>query len=145
MNKISGFRGEYFLYSNFYLRNVIYAGIRFLCNESAFQAMKCEDYEQREKFSNLDPSHAKRKGGRHGDIRLRSDWEQVKDQIMYEIVKEKFLQNKDLKKKLEETGDAYLEEENNWGDDYWGTVNGKGKNKLGKILMRVREELSNVN
>ena len=40
-----------------------------------------------------------------------------------------------------ETGDEYLEEGNTWGDRIWGTVNGKGQNNLGKILMRVREEL----
>lgn len=30
-------------------------------------------------------------------------------------------------------------EENNWGDKFWGTVNGVGENHLGKILMRIRD------
>ena len=38
-------------------------------------------------------------------------------------------------------GEEYLEEGNTWHDTYWGVCNGKGKNKLGKILMQVREEL----
>lgn len=86
----------------------------------------------------LDPSSAKRKG-RH--VQLRHDWEKVKFDIMYEICKAKFSQNAELKDKLLATGDEYLEEGNTWGDRIWGTVNGKGQNNLGKILMRVREEL----
>ena len=83
---------------------------------------------------------AKRKG-RH--VQLRHDWEQIKFTVMYEIVKAKFTKNEDLKIKLLATKDEYLEEGNTWGDKIWGTVNGKGQNNLGKILMRVREELKN--
>lgn len=63
---------------------------------------------------------------------------------MYEIVKAKFTQNEDLKQRLLETGDMYLEEGNTWGDRTWGTINGKGQNRLGKILMKVREELKHL-
>lgn len=62
---------------------------------------------------------------------------------MYEICKAKFTQNGDLKEKLLATGNDILEEGNTWGDRVWGTVNGVGENRLGKILMRVREELRN--
>lgn len=62
---------------------------------------------------------------------------------MYEICKAKFTQNEDLKAKLLATGNDILEEGNTWGDRVWGTVNGVGENRLGKILMRVREELRN--
>lgn len=62
---------------------------------------------------------------------------------MYEICMAKFTQNEDLKEKLLATGNDILEEGNTWGDKVWGTVNGVGENKLGKILMKVREELRN--
>ena len=44
------------------------------------------------------------------------------------------------------TGDAELIEGNTWHDNYWGVCscskcNGRGKNRLGKLLMKVREEL----
>ena len=61
---------------------------------------------------------------------------------MYEIVLAKFTQNPDLKEKLLATGDESLEEGNTWGDTIWGTVDGVGENRLGKILMRVRDELN---
>lgn len=72
---------------------------------------------------------------------MRRDWEDIKYDAMYNCVKAKFEQNPDLAEKLIATGDAYLEEGNTWGDRIWGTVNGIGQNHLGKILMRVRQEL----
>lgn len=62
---------------------------------------------------------------------------------MYEICKAKFSQNTELKKRLLSTGNENLEEGNTWGDKIWGTVHGIGENRLGKILMRIREELRN--
>lgn len=140
IQKINEFRGKYFFLSNFYEIPVTYDGITYLNNEAAFQAMKTKDLEQRKKFATLDPSSAKRKGRR--GIILRNDWEDVKEQYMYEICLAKFTQNEDLKIKLLETAPAILEEGNTWGDKEWGTVGGVGKNKLGKILMRIRDELS---
>ena len=137
---INEFRGKYYFLSNFYSAPVEYEGIVYQNNEAAFQSAKVTDIDVRVKFANLDPSSAKRKG-RH--VQLRHGWDIIKFDIMYEIVKDKFSQNKDLKQKLIATGDEYLEEGNTWGDRIWGTVNGKGQNNLGKILMRVREEIKN--
>ena len=77
-------------------------------------------------------------------IQLRSDWEQVKEDVMYEVCRAKFMQNPDLKARLLSTGTVQLVEGNNWNDREWGVCNGEGKNKLGKILMRIREELRNA-
>lgn len=135
---INEFRGKYYFLSNFYIAPVIWEDVRYTNNESAFQSAKLTSRIERQDFSELDPGAAKRKGRR---VKLRHDWEQIKDQIMYEVCFAKFSQNEDLKMKLLATGDQYLEEGNTWGDKIWGTVNGKGQNNLGKILMRVREEL----
>lgn len=61
--------------------------------------------------------------------------------IMYEICKAKFRQNPDLAERLISTSDFELIEGNNWGDHIWGVCDGYGENRLGKILMRIREEL----
>lgn len=136
--KIDSFRGKYFFLSNFYLTEVDFDGFTFQNNEAAFQAMKTLDRGKRAEFTRLDPSSAKRKGRQ---VRLRKDWEEVKDQLMYEICLSKFNQNEDLKRKLLQTKGIELIEGNDWGDTYWGVCRGRGQNKLGKILMRVREEL----
>ena len=91
-------------------------------------------------FISLAPSNAKRRG-RH--VQLRKDWESVKNGIMEEIVRAKFIQNLELKAQLLSTGDAILIEGNTWNDRYWGVDvrSGVGKNHLGKILMKIRSEL----
>lgn len=138
IKEIKGFRGQYSFLSNFSSYKVTYKGITYNNNESAFQAQKTEDDNVKKEFVNLPPVKAKSKGRR---VKLRSDWEKVKDNIMYEIVLAKFQQNEDIKQILLATGDAYLEETNTWKDKYWGVCNGEGKNMLGKILMCVRQEL----
>ena len=52
----------------------------------------------------------------------------------------KFEQNKDLMKKLLDTGTEDLVEGNNWRDTFWGQCPvGFGKNNLGKLLMEIRD------
>jgi len=133
---INAFRNEYFFLSNFYEAPITYCGITYKNNEAAFQAQKCESRDEQMRFADLSPSDAKRLGRR---VELREDWEDIKISIMREIVSAKFDQNPDLAKKLIETDDEYLEEGNNWGDRIWGTVDGKGANNLGRILMEERE------
>jgi len=135
---INNFKGKYYFLSNFYSAQFMYEGLLYKNNESAFQSAKVKDLERRKQFCELDPSVAKRKGR---NVLLRQDWENVKDEIMYQCVKDKFTRNLDLKQKLLDTDDEELIESNTWNDTYWGICKGRGKNMLGKILMRVREEL----
>ena len=133
---INAFRNEYFFLSNFYEVLVEYNGIKYNNSEAAFQAQKCRTEEERERFAGLNPSEAKKLGR---EVSLRSDWENIKITVMRDIVRAKFDQNPDLAGQLIATGDEYLEEGNTWGDRIWGTVNGKGANNLGIILMEERE------
>jgi ribA/ribD-fused uncharacterized protein len=138
---IDKFEGKYSFLSNYYNSPVTYNGFTFQSSEAAFQAQKSLKPGEQRKFTRLAPNKAKTKGKL---IVLREDWEEVKDRIMYEIVKAKFSQNVALKEKLLETEDEELIEGNTWGDTYWGVYNRRGKNKLGKILMKVREEFRNA-
>lgn len=140
-NVINRFDGKYFFLSNFYQCPVTYDGIAYGSSEAAFQAQKTLDIEKRKYFATLDPSQSKRAGRRIVD--LRSDWEDVKDRVMYEIVMAKFLQNPSLADKLLATNGMTLVEGNSWNDRYWGmdydcTV---GRNQLGKTLMLVRDNI----
>ena len=63
---------------------------------------------------------------------------------MYKLLQQKFSKNSILGKKLEATGQQDLVENNTWNDTFWGVCNGKGQNNLGKLLMQVRKELSNI-
>jgi predicted NAD-dependent protein-ADP-ribosyltransferase YbiA (DUF1768 family) len=72
------------------------------------------------------------------DVKIRSDWEDVKDNVMRFAVMKKFTQNAALRDKLLLTGDATLVEHSK--DAYWGDGldRAEGLNMLGKILMEVR-------
>lgn len=135
-NAITKFRGDNLFLSNFYVAPVVYQGVRFENNEAAFQSAKCPSRMM--DFCGLNPSEAKKLGRR---VVLRVDWEEVKLGVMYQVCKAKFTQNPDLAQKLIDTGDAELVEGNTWGDRIWGVCDGVGENNLGKILMRIREEL----
>lgn len=134
---INEFKGEYAFLNNFYLCSVEYKGVVYSNNEAAFQAQKTLDEKLKKQFENLGPVEARNLGK---SIKLRKDWEEIKDQTMYEICAAKFEQNPNLMDLLVLTGKRPLEEGNHWNDRYWGTVNGVGQNKLGKILMDIREK-----
>lgn len=144
MVKIAEFKDEYAFLSNFYEREMTYKGRVFQSSEAAYHAEKCAIESDKDKFIGIGPDASKKLGRK---ITLRPDWEEVKEHIMFDIVREKFLQNKDLAEKLLATDNAYLMEGNYWRDKFWGVcpetgIPGiDGLNVLGQILMRVRAEL----
>jgi len=82
---------------------------------------------------------------------LRPDWESVREAVMLALVRDKFARNRELEELLLATGNGEIEEGNDWGDVYWGVAlhddpergikAGSGRNRLGQILMQVRDEL----
>lgn len=134
--RIDSFRNEYYFLSNLYPCDITYKGITYKNNEAAFQAQK--DLTRSCEFSNLEPRKAKCLGRK---VNLRKDWEQVKVEIMKELLRCKFDQNPSLKEKLLETGNKYLAEGNTWGDKFWGVnKKGVGQNNLGILLMKLRRD-----
>ena len=140
-NSITDFHEEPYRYlSNFYEARVEYGGLAYGSNEAAFQAQKCMTEEEKLPFTEYGPGKSKGAGRR---VPLRPDWNDVKDGIMEEIVRAKFTQHPELAARLLSTGDRVLVEGNRWGDTYWGVDSrtGQGENHLGRILMKIREEL----
>ncbi|KAG2357869.1 hypothetical protein BDR07DRAFT_1419141 [Suillus spraguei] len=74
---------------------------------------------------------------------VRSDWLQVRIEMMDLVLWHKFSQNRNLKEELLSTGDAELVEDSD-KDSFWGIgVDHKGQNQLGKALVRLRNRLRN--
>lgn len=149
--QIKGFFGEYKWLSNFGEGACYYQELLFPTVEHAYQFAKmrvpkydwCPEYDvwwdMAHHIKKISPSEVK-KWGRTVD--LRYDWEQVKYRIMLSCVFSKFFLNGELRQKLLDTGDKYLEELNHWNDQYWGVSHknpSEGQNKLGIILMKVRD------
>lgn len=141
MNVINDFHGDHPYLSNFHPARIEWEGLTYPNAEAAFQAAKVLTAEERLPFTTAPAGKAKRMGRR---VKLRPDWEQVKTSVMEEVVRAKFTQNPDLAALLLSTGDAELIEGNTWGDTCWGVDlrTGRGENRLGRILMKVRAELA---
>ncbi len=133
--EILGFFGEYRFLSNFHQCPVYFEGALYPSTENAFMAAKTLDINERIQFQNIEPKEAKTLGRQ---IKLRSDWESVKYDVMATVIFDKFYRNKTIRQKLIDTGEAYLEETNHWNDRIWGVCEGEGQNHLGKILMNIR-------
>lgn len=134
-------REEYGEFSNFSYHGIEMEGRWYPTVEHYFQAMKFPDHDHAEKIrSAANPKLAKQLG-RTRDVPLRSDWEDVKLDIMRAGVRRKFTTHSKLRTLLIETGEEKLIEAAP-ADYFWGCgKSGSGQNWLGKILMEVREEL----
>jgi ribA/ribD-fused uncharacterized protein len=71
----------------------------------------------------------------------RPDWDEIKDDIMRQILRAKVQQHEYVARKLLATGDRMLIE-NSWRDDYWGWGPRRdGMNRLGILWMEIRAQL----
>jgi ribA/ribD-fused uncharacterized protein len=145
-NIIGPFVGEYDYLSNFFPVAVVYKGKVYPTVEHAYVAAKTFDPDEQRKIRLYPPhlaGHVKKIGR---GFKLRKDWEQVKDEIMMDLLYQKF-KLPGLKKLLEDTGDLKIVEVNYWHDNYWGNCTCKkcknifGQNKLGKMLMQIRDNI----
>lgn len=144
---IDFFAGDYRFLSNFFPCKVYFEDEHdarwYPSTEHAYQAAKSTNVGVRRMISTTEKAGVAKRLGR--TITLRSDWEQVKLDVMYKVCKDKFTRYRSLATKLLSTGDEELIEGNDWGDKFWGRVGNTGENHLGKILMRIREELRRDN
>ena len=114
---IKGFFGEYRWLSNFHDCPIVYEGLDYLNSEAAYQAAKTDDMFTKKRFQAMD-GHQSKKASK--ELRINREWDTIKVRVMYDILKDKFTRNEDLKQKLLLTGDKLLEETNYWGDQYYG-------------------------
>ena len=138
-------RGEYGCFSNFSAHAIELKNKIWSTSEHYFQAQKFPNSEHEEKIR-LEPSPMiAARMGRDRKKPLRKDWETVKDDVMREALRAKFMQHPDLRETLLATGDALLVEHTK-NDNYWGDGgDGTGLNMLGKLLMELRAELRTQN
>jgi ribA/ribD-fused uncharacterized protein len=130
---IDRFEGEYHFLSNFF------GGRDAL--EQKFQAAKCVDpAEAKEVLACHRPSDAKRMGKK---VKLVPNWDNIRVSVMERLLREKFSPGSFLAEALLKTGNEQLLEGNYWGDVFWGVdlKTHKGENNLGKLLMKIRNEL----
>jgi ribA/ribD-fused uncharacterized protein len=143
---IAFFLGRWEFLSNFYPSEVKLKGKTYPTVEHAFQAAKTLDEADRERIRLAETAGQAKAMGRK--VALRSGWavgnNGIRVQVMRALLKQKFAPGTELAQKLLDTEDREIVEGNTWNDTFWGVCNGKGKNRLGELLMAIREELRNA-
>ena len=132
---------EYGEFSNFAPYPIRVDGELWPTTEHCFQAQKFDDVAYRQKIRKAANPFETARLGRNRKVKLRRDWESVKVNVMHSALRAKFSQYSVLRELLLGTGDARLVEHTE-NDSCWGDGgNGKGRNMLGQLLMRIRAEL----
>lgn len=126
--------------SNFAKYPVDLDGKRWPTSEHYFQAQKFAGSPEEEHIRSVTSADEAARLGRRLPG-LRPDWEAVKDDVMLKALRAKFVQHATLRRQLLETGDRELVEHTR-NDSYWADGgDGSGRNRLGELLMQVRQEL----
>ena len=140
-------RGEpYYEFTNFYEIMIHIDGNDWRTTEHYFQAQKFVGTPLVHTIRLMERSRDafdKSRDPRYSHWR-RSDWEEVKEDIMFKALHAKFTQHNNLRRMLLGTGDRELVERSPY-DSYWGDGgDGSGKNRLGILLMRLRKDLKSM-
>lgn len=132
---------EFYVFSNYSSFMLEWKGKLYPTSEHAYHSEKFEDEALKEQLRNTRSAHdSQRFANANKDKRIK-DWDDVKLEIMKEILKAKVSQHPYVMKKLVESGNKELIEDS-WRDDFWGWgPNKNGANHLGKLWMEVRSEL----
>ena len=132
--------------SNYYECTVWFQGLKFSSSEAAYQSQKFKDLDTQIKFMRLNPDQSKKFARMHKKF-WREDWNNIKYDTMYWLVRNKLLQNRDVLEELLNTGNSIIvEDTTGWHDNIWGRCScekckdTKHQNILGKILMQLRDE-----
>lgn len=88
MKTIDTFTNEYRFLSNFYSSKVSYDGLEYPTVEHAYQSIKTIDKDMRLKIRNSKTAADAKKLGRK--VELRKDWENIKFDVMLELLRQKF-------------------------------------------------------
>jgi ribA/ribD-fused uncharacterized protein len=152
----TGFLSNFFLIPNTPIVSFMYGGEVFHADnvEVPFQVLKCHilgtptarQWDQqtvKQLIMTLTPDESKQLGRQNFAFNQSYLWGM--ELIMETLVRQKFTSFESLEKALEATGEAHLVEGNKWNDSNWGmpfdgTTLRPGCNKLGKILMKIRDE-----
>lgn len=134
---------EFYVFSNFSSFQIDWKGRHWPTSEHAYQASHFFETapELVELILQAPSAHEAFKIAKSNSEKVPEDWEAVKVEVMYDICKQKLLQNPYVYRKLLQTGDLAIVEDSP-KDSFWGWGKTKnGRNELGKIWMKLRSEL----
>jgi N-glycosidase YbiA len=143
-------KSPYYEFTNFYESILIHEGKEWKTSEHLFQGLKFQNSNLFEEVRLLKNPRDAFNFSRTNASSVRSDWHiaknssslPTKEEAMKHALTLKFNQNVELSKLLlSTTGKLLVEHTEN--DDYWGDGFGVGMNRLGFLLMQVRDNIQN--
>lgn len=126
-------------------------GNLYQTSEHAYASAKTLDPEWARKIAVAHDAGLAKYYGRNAP--LRDDWEEIKYQVMWDILQAKFAKSAAARKYLRDTIGGRIFEGNTWGDTVWGVVQSEGatgtgkagthygQNALGEMLTEIRGNL----
>ncbi len=138
---IERFVGKYEYLSTFHTCQIKYHGYYYNNAYSVYQGQKLLDQSNHVAvaYRKICAFDWKKAMQYRMKLQIRDDWSLVKESILKDIIIHKFRQNSVLAATLKHTQSEILYTTPD--DLFWGIFEGKGLNKLGNILMQVRDEL----
>ena len=133
---------DFYVLSNFSAFQLEWRDRRFQTSEHAYHCEKFSPGSYAYDLIRTAPSaHEAFKFAEKYSSQRRADWDDVKVNIMRDILRAKADQHEYVRRKLLATEDRELIEDS-WRDDFWGWgPNRDGKNMLGRLWMEIRSEL----
>lgn len=140
MKRILFYEGKWYFFSNFSAFGFRWRNRDWMTAEHAYQAAKFDDVIIKNKIRDARSARDAKMIAKKYPDKVRPNWPEIKLGIMEEVVRAKVAQHPHLAEKLLETSDAEIIE-NSPNDNFWGCgADGNGKNHLGRIWMKLREE-----
>ncbi len=137
------FTPRFYAFDNFSAYAVEVWGMKFPTSEHAYQWRKYKDtYPELalEIFNATSAYKTKKIADANRDKVLSTQNEKI--QFMETILRAKTEQHEKVRKLLLESGEKTIIE-NSPDDEFWGIGSGNGQNMLGKLWMKIRDEIKN--
>jgi len=142
LERIDNFNGYFDFLNNEFPCPVYYDGLMYKGVSYAYQAARCTEQYLREKIAKADTIMEMYEIA--AKIEDPPDWQKNRLKVMEMLIRDKFRRNAELREKLRATETRELV--NTYRDPtvsnlFWGVVDKKGQNQLGRILELVRNDI----
>lgn len=140
--KVLFYEGRYYMFSNFSSFQIFWEAKWWATSEHVYQAGKFVDPKIIRKISLARSAHDAKQIAKNNATNRRPEWSDAyKLALMEEILREKLRQHQYIQKALDQTGEMEMVEDSP-RDPFWGRgPDWRGHNHLGKIWMKLREEM----
>ena len=140
-NQVRFYMQPFYCLDNFSSFAVVMNNHVWATAEHAYHSLKFDDESVLAQIFEAKSAHDAKKIAKANNDKKRKDWQEVRVPMMEKVLRLKLAQHQYVQEKLLETGEVEIIEDSP-KDSFWGGgPNNDGQNNLGKLWMKLREEL----